>query len=145
MPSAFSWPMLVPSSLRLPAPVNQGVRPLKSLHPAFHAHLWFKSLRGNLWESQLPDCAHCCKAAISSLWPHAASSLRPCVLWLLAVRHIGFVAAGTSCIAALPHRFPPSCGSAPVQQRSPRLQQLFVGASGALTRPGTRVSRDLAA
>ena len=26
MPSAFSWPMLVPSSLRLPAPVNQGVR-----------------------------------------------------------------------------------------------------------------------
>ncbi len=29
MPSAFSWPMLVPSSLRLPAPVNQGVRQLK--------------------------------------------------------------------------------------------------------------------
>ena len=26
MPSAFSWLMLVPSSLRLPAPVNQGVR-----------------------------------------------------------------------------------------------------------------------
>ena len=26
MPSAFSWPMLVPSSLRLPAPGNQGVR-----------------------------------------------------------------------------------------------------------------------
>ena len=26
MPSAFSWPMSVPSSLRLPAPVNQGVR-----------------------------------------------------------------------------------------------------------------------
>ena len=30
MPSAFLWLMLVPSSLRLPAPVNQGVRPLMS-------------------------------------------------------------------------------------------------------------------
>jgi len=102
-------------------------------------------LCGNSWESQLPDRAHCCEAAISQLWFHAASSLRPCVLWLLAVRHIGFVAAGTSCIAALPHRFPPSCGSAPVQQSPPRLQQLLVGASGALTRSGTRVSQDLAA
>ena len=26
MPSAFSWPMSVPSALRAPAPVNQGVR-----------------------------------------------------------------------------------------------------------------------
>ena len=30
MPSAFSWLMLVPSSLRLPAPVNQGVRLLRA-------------------------------------------------------------------------------------------------------------------
>jgi hypothetical protein len=28
MPSAFSWPVLVPSALRAPAPVNFGVRPL---------------------------------------------------------------------------------------------------------------------
>jgi hypothetical protein len=27
MPSAFSWPVLVPSALRAPAPVNLGVRP----------------------------------------------------------------------------------------------------------------------
>jgi hypothetical protein len=27
MPSAFSWPVLVPSALRAPAPVNSGVRP----------------------------------------------------------------------------------------------------------------------
>lgn len=26
MPSAFLWPMSVPSALRAPAPVNQGVR-----------------------------------------------------------------------------------------------------------------------
>ena len=30
MPSAFSWPMSVPSALRAPAPVNQGVGP----HPS---------------------------------------------------------------------------------------------------------------
>lgn len=29
MPSAFSWPMSVPSALRAPAPVNLGVRRLK--------------------------------------------------------------------------------------------------------------------
>jgi hypothetical protein len=27
MPSAFSWPVLVPYALRAPAPVNLGVRP----------------------------------------------------------------------------------------------------------------------
>jgi len=32
MPSAFSWPVLVPYALRAPAPVNLGVRPL--LEPA---------------------------------------------------------------------------------------------------------------
>ena len=47
MPSAFSWPMSVPSSLRLPAPVNQGVRLLfnsrkiaarRAAHPLFIGH-----------------------------------------------------------------------------------------------------------
>ena len=35
MPSAFSWLMLVPSSLRLPAPVNQGVRPCSNTRRGF--------------------------------------------------------------------------------------------------------------
>jgi len=86
--------------------LNSGVRPLKSLHPAFHAHLRFKSLCGNSWESQLPDRACGVSAAISQLNRHAAMSVRPRVLWLLAVRQLGFVAAGTSCIAALPLPFP---------------------------------------
>lgn len=30
MPSAFSWPVLVPSALRAPAPINLSVRPLKT-------------------------------------------------------------------------------------------------------------------
>ena len=36
MPSAFSWPMLVPSSLRLPAPVNLGVRLLAAIRTIGH-------------------------------------------------------------------------------------------------------------
>ena len=39
MPSAFSWPMSVPSSLRLPAPVNQGVRPTIREAPVKIVHL----------------------------------------------------------------------------------------------------------
>jgi hypothetical protein len=34
MPSAFLWPVLVPSALRAPAPVNLGVRPQK-MHKLF--------------------------------------------------------------------------------------------------------------
>ncbi len=48
MASPFSWPMLVPSSLRLPAPVNQGVRPPNT------ERMNHKQLLGHLAAGELP-------------------------------------------------------------------------------------------
>ena len=58
MPSAFSWPMLVPSALRAPAPVNQGVRRSDTVH-ILELELWsYPGMFGSLPEGHdiATDC-----------------------------------------------------------------------------------------
>jgi hypothetical protein len=58
MPSAFSWPVSVPSALRAPAPVNLGVRPqqkITSMLPYIIGTMLAAGIVGGLINSYLAD------------------------------------------------------------------------------------------
>ncbi len=82
------------SRRRFAARLNSGVRPLKSWASAATSEFDSScSVSGRL-ELQCSDCACGVAAAISLLWFHAATSMRPGVLWLLAVRPCWFRGSG---------------------------------------------------
>ena len=68
MPSAFSWPMSVPSALRAPAPVNQGVRPLLRIMKA-PASVFVSSTFVDLqaYRSAVVDALHRLEAVVKGM------------------------------------------------------------------------------
>ena len=90
MPSAFSWPMLVPSALRAPAPVNYGVSPFI-----------FRFMQASIYSSASP---------LSKVFPW--EFLRCAGLRLHSLRRFLAFRASSACAASATSY--PSCSAAPL-------------------------------